>query len=592
MGLYVNQTPDKWPSLLACDLETTGLDPHSDKILSVALSDGEDTWIFLHFSPVFAGLGSLFMDSGIEFVFHNAKFDIKFLKRRFGAEFPRVFDTFLAEQVIHAGENLPASLDQVLARNLGVIMDKGTRAEFIEHPGFVKRPVTPTQLSYMKEDVIHLLPLREKQLEKVKEAGLERALQLEFDVVEATAALELGGVRLDVDKWFEQVAWFEEQKSLALENMRTLLGEDFSVVVPGKKAGKHIDKRIELDDINFASPIQLLSVLRQFGITVNDTRDSTLQELAKAKGTAAELTRHLLNFRKWNKRVGFSYDEHVNKATGKIHPDYHQLGARTGRFSCSNPNLQQVPRPGHDKEEPNMRHLWTADTPDYVLIRADYSQQEARVMADTSGDEAMIDACNNEDVYLAAARKMYGNHIEKGSEERQLMKVFFLSSLYGVGVAHLHEVSGLPMKDCDRIRSAIKSQFSGAAYFAKKMERHLATYGWVQTASGRRRYFPDRATRTYMAAVNTPIQGTAVDMFKLAMARIHRHLTNAIKEGKIDSNTRIIMLVHDELVVHARKDEAEEIAEIVKTLMEEAGSELCPRVRHIAEVDWAYTWDK
>lgn len=594
MTLYVNKYPQKWPSLLACDLETTGLDPHKHKILSAAFSDGVDTWIFLHFHPTFAKLAAVFSDPDLEFIFFNAKFDFQFIWKRWQTDIVRFFDCLLAEQVINAGIVQPNSLDQVLARQLGIFLEKQVVKEFADHPGFIAKPVTDAQLTYMMEDVNHLPALREKQLKQISDARLGRAMRIELDTIPATAALEYDGICFDVDLWFAQLAYFEEQKTTCVDLMRRLLGSSYSVTVDAREKKQDIKRTIPVEKINFASPTQLLAVLRSLGANIESTGDAVLQELLiteqPGEWKLRELVKTVLDFRKWNKRIGFNYPKYVNIETGRVHPEYHQLGARTGRFSCSNPNLQQVPRPAPD--EPNMRLVWTADNEDFVLLRADYSQQEPRIMAELSGDEQMIAACNKDDVYLEFAAQMYGHKITKESEERQIMKSFVLAVGYGAGVDRLHAASGLPKKDCERIRDQIKATFPVMAAYGSVMERQLQTYGFVTTASGRRRNFPEYHTRTYAAAVNTPIQGTAADMFKLALARIYKYLTEEKKCGTIHPSTRIALLIHDEVVIHCHKEDVEKIRPVVCSLMEEAGHELCPRVKHFAEANYGYRWDK
>jgi DNA polymerase-1 len=584
---------------MAIDIETSGLDPYQDRLLSIAVSNGEETWILLDFFGFDTILPHL-KNEDIVKVAHNAKFEYVWFKQ-LGVTVTNWYDTFIAEKVIATDDSLPMSLDQVLGRHVGAYMDKVTRETFEEHPGFAVRPVTNEQVEYMRDDVLYLNQLKEKQEVWVAKMQLERTLQLELDVLPAVAELELNGVNLDIDLWMEQVAEFTRLADEADITMRNIIGETI-LHVPAKKDGEDIIKEIPTEEINLNSPIQLKTLFSdRFDLKTTTTNAAFLSDVAgnglavsfwkwqfpipvgmEASAFATELLKH----RGYRKRIGFDYTKFIHPKTGKVHPSYHQLGARTGRFSCSKPNLQQVPRPV--KDEPNIRHVWVADSEDYVIIRADYSQQEPRVMAQLCGDPAMIEACNKEDVYIEFGKHIYGHEIEKGSEERYVSKTFVLAVGFGAGGAKLAATSGKDEKTCLAIKNTIQNTFPIMAQYGGKMYNILSQYGYVETAIGRRRYMNPMFTM----AVNTPVQGTAADMFKLSLAKVHNALTELKKSGTIDKNTRVWNLVHDEIEVHCHKDEVSFIMPLVKRLMEEAGQEICPDVLHVAEAEYGYRWDK
>lgn len=599
--IYVNRPIPKF-SPMAIDIETSGLDPYQHRLLSVAVSDGKDVWIVLDFHG-FTSLLPILRDDEIVKIAHNAGFEYAWFKHWFDVDTANWHDTFLAEKVATTDDGLPMSLDEVLAR-YDVQMNKEIRATFLDHPGFAVRPVTNEQLMYMAEDVLHLRKLLEGQLDHINSMGLHRTLDLEHAILPAVAELELNGVALDIDLWFQQVAEFEKLAQQTDQKMREIIGE-YVLDVPAKLKGVDIIKNIPTAELNFNSPIQLRELFtKRFGIKTDTTNAAFLEDLSNGvsivnflrfeftvplnSSTEAKIFAELLlKHRGYRKRIGFDYAKFIHPITGKIHPSYHQMGARTGRFSCSNPNLQQVPRPING--EPNMRHIWVADSEDYVIIRADYSQQEPRVMAQLCGDPAMIAACNSEDVYLEFGKHIFGHEIDKDSEERHVAKTFVLATGYGAGPAKLAATSGKDKATCFAIRNKIRYTFPIMAQFGDKMYRHLANYGYIETAIGRRRYI---ANQRYTIAVNTPVQGTAADMFKLSLAKVHKALTDLKKCGKIDSNTRVWNLVHDEIEVHCHKDEVDIVLPLVKQLMEEAGKEICPDVKHVAEAKYAYRWDK
>lgn len=599
MKINFDTVPARWPDVVAVDLETTGLDPHQHHLLSCAVYGADQVWLFLH-TKGFMKLKPMLEDPDILKLFQNAKFDLKwFLKR--GIEVQNIYDTMLADQVIESGRGLPMDLASIAARRVGTYLPKAVRMTFIDHPGFDKQPLTDEQAEYIVNDVTFLNQIREEQLRLISKSHLERVVDAEFAVVPALVELELAGLRLDAPLWFEQLNWFQLEVGRLDGVMRELIG-DFVLEVPGKKKGEDIIKEIPAAEINFNSPAQLKTLLAaRFGMEMDSTSKILLAEALDVidrgedlptdlSSDAAEFVRLHLDRKKWMKMIGFDYDRFINPLTERVHPNFHQMGARTGRFSCTDPNMQQVPKPSGDG--PNMRRLWRADDDDHVIIRADYSQQEPRIMAHMSGDPAMIRACNTEDVYLEFAYEMYGRRVDKKAPERQYAKTFVLAVGYGAGSLKLHKASGLPQDECERIKRLIQGKFPVMADYGNKQFAFLQTYGYVTTALGRKRYVDEKGKRIYTEAVNTPIQGTGADMFKLALANIHSSLTTERHCGNIDKQTRVWNLVHDEIEVHCHKDEVDRVTEIVKAGMERAGNELCPTVRHIAEANYDMRWDK
>lgn len=604
--LYLNQLiPSR--KVLGVDIETNGLDPFTGKLLSVAFSDGTDVWLYLNGLHDMGKIVSVLEDPSVLKVLQNAKFDLKWLKHHFGITVSNVFDTYLAEAVLCSGavereeedeegeiktHRVPLGLADILSR-YGWMINKEERKTFIDHPGFNVTPITNEQISYIMQDVIYLPALYHKQLEKISKEGAARALKLELAVLPATVDLELDGVAFDKELWTAQEKIFKAKIQEHTDRLRFLLSEQVAhIEVEASVKKQPVIKQITCDEVNFNSPKQLVQALKAMGTPVENTRKATLADLSEDDTLpieAADFVHALLELRKWKKRLGFNYPKFINPVTGKIHPDFHQLGAATGRFSCSNPNLQQVPRPV--PSEPNMRHMFLADNPDCVLIRADYSQQEPRIMAQLSGDPEMIKACNSEDVYIEFARLMYGREVDKKSPERFQAKTFVLAVGYGAGEDRLHKSTRVPLEEVRLTRNTIKQSFPMMASFGSRMEKQAQIYGYVQTALGRRNYIQP-GPRMFSQAVNSPVQGTGADMLKMALARFYVYLTEQKNRGKLDPSTRVWLLVHDEIVVQAHKDQAEELAVELKRVMEEVGAELCPDVRHIAEAGMDYRWNK
>lgn len=586
MTIHINKSYTGNAQVLGCDLETTGLDVFAGRSLSCAFSDGTDVWIYLDFYG-WNEARRLLEDKNILKIFHNSVFDMMWIKRHMQADVCNMFDTMLAERVLTLGKRVPAALDEVLARYFGIFMEKDTRKEFIDHPGFAFRPVTNDQISYMAEDVLYLPRLREAQLSTA--GDLLRTMELENEVAFAVVALQLGGITLDVDLWYQHKAHMQTIIEQSEQRMRAMIGDDFMLQVERVKQGVPYIEEIPGAEVNINAWQQGVPLLKQrFGTNAPNYQEATLQNYVDRGGEVGEFCELLLRHKHMSKLTGYGYDKYINPVTGKIHAEYHQLGARTGRFSSSNPNMQNVPRPA--KGEPNLRHIFRSDTDDYVIIRADYSQQEPRVMAQLSGDPDMIKACNGTDVYIEFGKVAYGETIDKHDPRRHIMKTFVLATGYGAGADKLAAASGLSKQEAIKIRNLIRDKFPVMAQFGDKMYRQAVQYKFVSTMLGRRRWMDGNISFT--EAVNSPVQGTAADMFKLAMVKIHKRLTNEIASGKLDTNTRLWNLVHDEIEVHCHKDQADYVNQLVIDLMEEAGSELCPDVKHIAESAIDMRWDK
>lgn len=669
MTVYLNRIPKQWPPILGVDIEATSLDPFLGKLLSIALSDGKDAWIFLHIHD-FKQLIPVLTDENILKIFHNAAFDLMWLQQHLGVRVQNVYDTLVTEQTLFLGKNLPNTLKEIVARRCGRLLEKETVTEFIDHPGFDRQPLTTTQLNYMVNDTLYLLAIREQQLVDMSATQAGGVVSVEQRVVPIIADMKLNGLQLDVALWDSYQTEIQKKIEDLQESLINQLGEDYKLPVERKKNKLPVIEEIPTRQIKWNSPQQMLALLntafntapkRARKLTENellwlrydhipipegdvvtdeileyfagdppsesgvDTRQLSSADEANVKNTQElslgisydeeKARRHkkfiftstsepalqeyldigtdervvtfiqtLLDFRSWKKMQGWNYPSYLNPVTGKVHPDWHQLGPGTGRMSCSNPNLQNVPTP--HENEPNLRRLWIPDSIDYVILGCDYSQQEMRVVADLCQDPAMLRACNEMDVYLEFAKLMFGHEVDKKSEERYIAKQFVLAVGYGAGNDKLHATSKLPYDECDRIRNVIRQTFPRMVQWGQQQHSRLMQYGYCTTRLGRRRYFENKGDRKYTTAVNTPVQGTAADMLKLAMVYVNDLLTREQIDG------RIWLVVHDEIDVQVRRDQAEQALPLILKEMERAGSELCPSVKHYAEGGIFNTWDK
>jgi DNA polymerase-1 len=257
------------------------------------------------------------------------------------------------------------------------------------------------------------------------------------------------------------------------------------------------------------------------------------------------------------------YPRYINPITGKIHTSYNQTGARTGRFTSSDPNLQNV------VAEQKWRSCFRA-RPGYFFMTADYSQQEMRILAQASGDKNLQDVCRSGDIHLENARRMYNDStITKSDPRRRIAKNNGFAMAYGAGAENIAQGAGITLPEAKRVLRYIKTEFSGVEKWAEKQYIHLRDNGWVATLGGRRRWFvgldPAKTWSTKNSARNTPIQGTAGDMLKLGMV----YIDASLRKGGYDAN--LLLTVHDEIVVEGKEDQKDDIVPLVVQELERAG---------------------
>ena len=259
----------------------------------------------------------------------------------------------------------------------------------------------------------------------------------------------------------------------------------------------------------------------------------------------------------------------INKKTGRIHTNYNQTIASTGRLSSIDPNLQNIPiRTDMGKE---IRKAFIPRDKDHVILSADYSQIELRIMASICGDEALIKAfCEGEDIHRSTAALVFQvNPKDVTPDMRRKAKEVNFGILYGIGAFGLKTRLGVTQTHAKEIIDTYFKTFKRVREFMDSSVRFAQEKGYAETLNGRRRYLKNinsnnRVVRQFeeRVAINMPIQGTAADMIKLAMINIH----NELKKRK--TKTKMILQVHDELVFDAHKDEVEELLPIIKNLME------------------------
>jgi DNA polymerase-1 len=535
------------------DLETTGLDSRRDRVRLLSLStDTIDGGRFTYVLDVFQVDPSRLWEvlAGKELAIHNAAFDLAFLAAM-GFTASAVHDTMLLSQLLYAGQNIRHRLGDCAERELNVIIDKS--AQLSDWSG----SLTSQQFEYAAKDASIVVPLYETLSQKVRAANLHQTAALEARCLPAIVWMDRHGVGFDQDSW-------EDLATAAKQDADALLRE-LDAAAPSKPGT--LDG---FESWNWDSPQQVKDALTAAGCSVQDTADETL---AAVQHPFAALIRRYRDAQKRCTTYGTDWLKHV-ASNGRIYPSWRQLGAASGRMSCSDPNMQQLPRGDY-------RKCITAPV-GRVLVKADYSQIELRIAAKVSGDKALLEAYQRgEDLHVRTARSVLGI-ADVSKEHRQLAKALNFGLLYGMGArgfrAYAKGQYGLELTETEArsYRDAFFKSYPGLAAWHRRVRSRQATE--TRTLVGRRRLLDSKTADTQR--LNTPVQGTGADGLKLALALLWER--RAQVPGAFP-----VLAVHDEIVVEADADSA---AAWVRAAMIDAVAPMLAPVPVEVEVQVCRTW--
>jgi DNA polymerase I-like protein with 3'-5' exonuclease and polymerase domains len=484
-----------------------------------------------------------------------------------------VFDSLLASQLISAGDiEERHGLETVASRYLNESVDKSER---LSNWNF---ELSEAQLEYAARDAAVLLPLREKLIDHLKAQALVKCAQLEFECVMPVADIELAGFYMHKDRWLEQLAIVEKRRGELAEELQEILAEESS---QGSLFGGP-----QRADINLDSHQQLTQALERLGIPIPDsTRNWKLQPLAVEYPVIATL----LEYRTVQKALtsyGQNMIELINPTTGRLHADFRQIGAPTGRFSCTNPNIQQVP---HATE---YRRCFSGYPAGRKLVIADYSQIELRILAEFSGDRGFIEAFNSgADLHRVTAAQVFNVALDQVSrEQRDFAKRLNFGVVYGIGAQRFSIMTGLSVPEAENVLRKYFATYRGLDSYLREAANRAVNERQARTASGRLVRFRydandrQQISMTQRNGKNTPIQGTSADILKRAL--------RLLKDELRDTTARIVNIIHDEIVAEADADQATEISQKVERAMCAAGEEYLRTVPVKVETEIADEWVK
>jgi DNA polymerase I len=570
---------------IGLDTETTELDPYTGRLRLIQLAAPDGVTIIdldAFASGANAGLANrealapltrlLEAPRPIK-IAHNAKFDAKFLKHNLGADLGGVFDSLLASQLISAGDiEERHGLETVASRYLNEAIDKSER---LSNWNF---ELSEAQLEYAARDAAVLLPLREKLIERLKSEGLVRVAQLEFECIMPVADIELAGFYMHKDRWLEQLSVVEKRRAELAEQLQEVLAEESS---QGSLFGGP-----QRADINLDSHQQLTQALERLGIPVPEsTRNWKMQPLA----LEYPIIGTLLEYRTVQKALtsyGQNMIELINPATGRLHADFRQIGAPTGRFSCTNPNIQQVPH------APEYRRCFSGHPAGRKLVIADYSQIELRILAEFSGDSGFTEAFNSgADLHRVTAAQVFNVGLDQVSrDQRDFAKRLNFGVVYGIGAQRFALMTGLSVSEADNVLRKYFATYRGLDSYLREAANRAVNERQARTGSGRLvRFRYDENDRQQISMTqrngkNTPIQGTSADILKRAL--------RLLKDELRETTARIVNIIHDEIVVEVDADQAPEIAQKVERAMCVAGEEYLRTVPVKVETEIADEWVK
>jgi DNA polymerase-1 len=548
------------------DTETTGLNPLTAALVGIAFSweagkgfylpvpeDKEDAQeIIEHLRPFFEA-------TDIEKIGQNLKYDIKVLKKYNITVKGKLFDTMLAHYLINP--DMKHNMDVLAETYLNYTPVSIT--ELIGKKGKNQKSMRDVsieeQTEYAVEDADITLQLKEHFSKELGEANIQKLFhEIELPLLRVLADMELEGINLD-ENFLKSLSGDLETDIKSLEeNIYIEAGEEFNIASP-KQLGEILFGKMNLVDKpkktktgQFSTAEDVLSYLAKDHKIITDVL--AYRGLAKLKSTYVD-----------------ALPEQVEPSTHRVHTDYMQTVAATGRLSSNNPNLQNIPI--RTERGRQVRKAFVPKNDNYVLLAADYSQIELRIIAALSKENTMLDAFKNgEDIHASTAAKVFNVPLEEVTrEQRGNAKTVNFGIIYGVSAFGLSNQTDLSRGEAKELIDTYYKTYPKLRNYMSELVDFARDNGYVETVMGRRRYLNGINGSNAIVrgaaernAVNAPIQGSAADIIKIAMINIHKKL----EEG--DYKTKMLLQVHDELVFDVYKPELAEMKTMIKHEMENA----------------------
>jgi DNA polymerase-1 len=549
------------------DTETTGIDALNAELVGMSFSWQKGEAFYVPFPEnqeeaqiLVDKFKPFFENENIEKIGQNIKYDLKILSN-YGVQIKgKLFDTMIAHYLINP--DMRHNMD-VLSETYLKYSPKSIE-DLIGKKGKNQKSMRDVSLEeikeYAAEDADVTYQLKQNFSPILEKAETKKLFdEIEIPLIPVLAAMELEGINLDVPFLKEMSVEMAKESSELEQKIYETAGEKFNLASP-KQLGDVLFDKMKIGGAKqkktktgqYATGEEILSYLANDNPIVKDILD--WRQMVKLQSTYID-----------------ALPNQVDKKTGRVHTDYMQTVAATGRLSSNNPNLQNIPI--RTERGRLIRKAFIARDENYTLLSADYSQIELRIIAALSGEENMIKAFqNNEDIHRSTAAKVFNVPLEEVTkEQRSNAKTVNFGIIYGVSAFGLSNQTSLSRKESAELIDAYYATYPKLKSYMSNQVDFAREHGYVQTVLGRRRYLKDINSANMMVksgaernAVNAPIQGSAADIIKIAMINIHKKLTSENWKSKM------LLQVHDELVFDVHNSELEKIKPMIKHEMENA----------------------
>lgn len=575
--------------VISLDTETTSTDPMRANLvgISLAVKAGEGFYIpvghatgeaQLPVEKVIEALKPALRDARVPKVGHNLKYDALVLARNGLPVKPLVFDTMIAEWLLQP-ESYTLGLKDIAASRLGLAM---THIEELIGKG--KNQITMDRVPVAKaapyaaadaEVCLRLMPIL---TEKMEEANATRLFNdIEMPLVPVLMQMERNGVKLDVPFLRNMSAELSDRLGEIEKFIWEAVGYSFNINST-QQLSKALFETLKLEPLDRRWKTSSGHYSTSAGVLLEISDQHPVVELILEHRELSKLRSTYLD----------ALPLQVNPTTGRVHTSFNQTGSVTGRLASSDPNLQNIPTRTETGRQ--VRNAFIAGE-GMKLLAVDYSQIELRIVAYMASDTAMLAAFHaGQDIHAATAAAIYSVPLDRVSkEQRRHAKAINFGLIYGMSAFGLSRGTGLTLGEAENFVKAYFQMFPGVKNFLDGVRRSAARQGYVETLLGRRRYFPNLKNSTNPAmrareereAINAPIQGSAADIMKIAMVR----LADALLKAGLGA--RLLLQVHDELVLEVPEKEREETIHLVKQVMENAYTMSIPL---LTEARWGDNW--
>ena len=606
----VNYCKDK--EILGVDTETEGFDFTCKKMIMFQIGDENNQFIIDTRTISIEPLRETLENENITKIFHNAKFDYKFIKKWSNITCEGVYDTFLSEVVISCGKHLGYSLKDLCKRYLNVELNKDVRNQFI---GLNGQPFRSDQIIYGAKDIEYLCKIKELQQPAIDKYKLQNVIDLENKVVLALADIEYNGLDLDTESW-KKIEKLNTDKAEQLESeLDLMVKEDI-------RLQKFVAKYIQADmftpitelrdiDIKWTSPKQVLEV---FQTLIPKLENVNGKQMYKYRFKYPLIDKYIKY--KEAMKLCTSYGDAFFKnlsSDNKIHTNFHQI-LDTGRVSSSKPNMQQIPA------DNIYRNCFIAPK-GWNFVSADYSSQELNVIAFGSKDPVWIETLkNSQDLHSTCAELVYGDKwLTSGEDDcaylkrkekcncpshkklRTNVKTINFGLAYGMGPSKLADTLSIDMVSAKTLIDKYFETFPSIKGFLNKLGNFGKKYGYIKTFPpyNRKRWFTNWYPKIWdnssakmelgsieRASKNTPIQGASADMTKRALVLMRTYIQSR------NVPVKLVMTVHDQIDTICHNEYLNEWTRDMQAIMEQAALEIVTNGLLKAEVTVSNCWEK